>query len=334
MNKTTEEVCNILIRTRKVQTTNGCRLTIRRQTEDGIGYIEVFIWESDMPNEADFVSTTVVEGGFDMASVVKAVKSIPTSSIVASLDVTEERRYRLTSSRPLTELMKQTSGVCIQELWTQGITWRLFHGIIPAKVPQAWLSLTSITLDLITDTLEDQLQCRETLLKGELRKFLSQLRMLRHLNLNFYSELLEDDDMIWSHAPLEYALDTRTKWPHLKSVQIDGFNSTTQELLYFLESYCSTLKALTLRNYFLLSGSWLQTLPAMREFLSLETAEIAGAMKANNELWLIKVPEFDENCFLAEDLSYWLTHPTIELACPLTRTNLVKTSSPQEEDWE
>jgi hypothetical protein len=110
-----------------------------------------------------------------MASVVKAVKSVPVSSIVVLFDLTEERSYRLTSSRPLTELMKQASRVYIQVLWTQGIAWRRLHRIIPVKVPQAWLSLTSITLDLITNTLEDQLQCQETLLKDELRKLLNQL---------------------------------------------------------------------------------------------------------------------------------------------------------------
>jgi hypothetical protein len=41
----------------------------------------------------------------------------------------------------------------------------------------------------------------------------------------------------------------------------------------------------------------MQTLPELRGFLSLETAEIAGAIEANNKLWLVKVPEFDENCF-------------------------------------
>jgi len=183
------------------------------------------------------------------------------------------------------------------------------------------------------DTLEDQLQCREILITGNLRKFLDQLRMLRHLSLIFYSELPEND-MIWSHAPFEYALDTVTKWPRLESLQLDGFDSTAQELLYFLESHSLTLKALTLRNYFLLSGSWMQTLPELREFLSLERAEVAGAIEANNELWLVKIPEFDENCFLAEDLGYWLTHLKTELVCPLTKRNLVKKSTPQEEDWE
>jgi hypothetical protein len=68
--------------------------------------------------------------------------------------------------------------------------------------------------------------------------------------------------------------------------------------------------------------------------LSLERAEVSGAIEANNELWLVKTPEFEENCFLAEDLGYWLTHPKIESDCPLTKWNLVNKSSPQEEDWE
>ena len=99
-------------------------------------------------------------------------------------------------------------------------------------------------------------------------------------------------------------MDTVTKWPRLESLHLDGFDSTSQELLHFLESHSLTLKALTLRNYFLLSGSWVQTLPELRDFLSLEKAEVSGAVKGNNELWLVKTPEFEENCFLAEDLGY------------------------------
>lgn len=125
-----------------------------------------------------------------------------------------------------------------------------------------------------------------------------------------------------------------TKWPRLKSLQLDGFDSTAQELLYFLELHSLTLKALMLRNYFLLSGSWMQALPELWEFLSLERVEVSGAIEANNELWLVKTLEFKENCFLAEDLGYWLTHPKIELDCPLTKWNLVNKSSLQEEDWE
>ncbi len=90
--------------------------------------------------------------------------------------------------------------------------------------------------------------------------------------------------MIWSHAPFEYALDTVTKWPRLESLHLDGFDSTAQELLYFLKSHSLILKALTLKNYFLLSGSWMQTLPKLRDFLFLEKAEISGVVEGNNEL--------------------------------------------------
>jgi hypothetical protein len=291
MNGATEEILDILFHTRKVQTTDGFRLTI------------------------------------------KAVKSVPVSSVVASFNIIEESSYGITSQRPLTELIQGASGICLHEFWTQNISWRLLHGTIPDKIPQAWLSLIHITLELTTDTLEDQSRYREVLINGSLRRFLDRLRMLQHLGLIFYSELPEND-IIWSHAPFEHVVDTVTKWPRLKSLQLDGVDSTAQELLYFLESHSLTLKALTLRNYFLLSGSWMQALPELREFLSLARAEVAGAIEANNELWLVKIPEFDENCFLAEDLGYWLTHPKTKLDCPLTKRNMVKSSSPQEEDWE
>ncbi|KAH7111761.1 hypothetical protein B0J11DRAFT_512015 [Dendryphion nanum] len=331
MNGATEEVLDLLFHTRKVQTTNEFRLTIK--TEHEIGYIEVFIWGPEMPNKGHFVMPTVVKGDFDMTSVTEAVKSFPVSSVVASFSIVEERSYNITSQRPLTDFIQGASGICLHEFWTQNVNWRLLCGIVPEKESQAWQLLTSITLELTMDTLDDQLQCREILMKGNLRKFLDQIRTLRHLSLIFYSELPKTD-MIWSHAPFEYALNTVTKWPRLECLQLDGFDSTAQELLYFLESHSVTLKALTLRNYFLLSGSWMQTLPEMWEFLSLERAELSGAIEANNELWLVKTPEFEENCFLAEDLGYWLTHPKIESDCPLTKRNLVRKSIPQEEDWE
>jgi hypothetical protein len=73
------------------------------------------------------------------------------------------------------------------------------------------------------------------------------------------------------------------------------------------------------QNFFLLSGSWVQILPEIRESLSLEQAEVAGAVEACNELWLVRILEFQENCFLAEDLAYWLTHPKTNLSCPLPK---------------
>jgi hypothetical protein len=333
MNGATEEILDLLFHTRKVQTTDGFRLTIKKQSEHEIRYIEVFVWEPGMPNEDDFVTATLIEGDFDMVSVTKAVKSVPVSSVVASFNVIEESSYGNTSQRPLTELIQKASAICLHEFWTQNISWTLLHGIVPDKIPQSWLSLEHITLELTTDTLEDQSRYREVLQNGSLRRFLDQLQMLQHLGLIFYSELPEND-MIWSHAPFEHVVDTVTKWPRLKSLQLDGVDSTAQELLYFLESHSLTLKALTLRNYRLLSGSWMQALPELRESLSLARAEVAGAIEAKNELWLVKIPEFDENCFLAEDMGYWLTHRKAELDCPLTEWNMVKSGSPQEEDWE
>jgi hypothetical protein len=333
MNSATEELLDILFHSGKAQATNGFRLTIKRQTGHEIRYIEVFIWEPGMPNEDEFQSATLVEGNFDIISVIKAVKSVPVSSVVASFNIMEEYSYGFTSPQSLTELIQGASGICLHELWTQNINWRLLCGIIPEKISHIWLSLERVTLELTTDTLEDQLRCREILVKGTLKRFLDQLRKLRHLSLISYSELPEND-MGWSHSLFEHTLDTMTKWPHLKSLQLDGFDSTAQELLYFLESHSLTLKALSLRNYFLLSGSWIQTLPELRKSLSLEKAEVAGAIEAKGELWLVKIPDFDQNCFLAEDLGYWLTHPKAESACPLINRNLVKKSSPQGEDWE
>ena len=146
-----------------------------------------------MPNKDNFVTPAVVEGDFDMASVIQAVKSVPVSSVVASFNVVEDRSCNTTSQRPLTEFIQGASGIRLHEFWTQNVNWRLLRGIIPEKISQTWLSLTSITLELTTDTLKDQLQYREILIKGNLRKFLDQFRTIRHLSLIFYSELPEND---------------------------------------------------------------------------------------------------------------------------------------------
>lgn len=55
----------------------------------------------------------------------------------------------------------------------------------------------------------------------------------------------------------------------------------------------------------------MQSFPETREFLSVQRAEVAIPKEANNGSWLVDVPELDENCFLVDDLGYWLTHPKI-----------------------
>jgi hypothetical protein len=332
MHVTTEDVLDILCHTHKAQTTDGFRLTFKWQIEHETRYTEVFIWESDL-NEDHFTTTTVVEGNFDMASITNAVKMLPGCSVVASFEITEGRPYTTTIPRPLSTLLEGAAGFRLHEFWTKDINWTLLNEVIPLMVSEAWIALTSITLDLKTDTLEDQSHFQEIITQGEMRKFLSQLRMLRHLSVSAYSELPEQE-VLWFHAPLEHILDTSTTWPYLQSLHLDGIDSSASELLYFLELHSSTLKTLTIRNYYLLSGSWIQALPEIHEFLSLKRAEIAGALEAYNELWLIRIPEFDENCFLAEDLGYWLTHRQIDSAFPLTKENLVSKYNPQEDNWQ
>ncbi len=319
MNDITEELGDILNHLREVSTA-GFRLTIEKQNEDEMEHVEVFVWESGKPNEDDFAIPTVVEGHINVASVTRAVRLLPGSSVVASFELCGEHRGGLRSSRPLAELIEGAPGTKMREFWTKDIHWSFLDRVIPTEVHESWLSLHSITLDLVADTLEDQMQCRHILMTGELRRFLDQLRMVRHLSLTFFSDPL-DSDTSWPHGPFEYALDTVTKWPLLKSLCLDGLDSTAQELLHFLECHRATLKSLTLRNYFLLSGSWMYVLPEIRELLSLEGAEVAGTIGAGAEFWLVKVPEFDDNCFLAEDIEHYLTHPKEELDCPLTRRN-------------
>jgi hypothetical protein len=62
-------------------------------------------------------------------------------------------------------------------------------------------------------------------------------------------------------------------------------------------------------------------LPEIRELLSLKGAKIARAIGTGNEFWLVRVLGRHKNCFLAENIEYYLTHPKKELKCPLTKGN-------------
>jgi hypothetical protein len=203
MDTNTEKLRSLLIHTRKTLVTDGFRLTVKRKTKQGTIYIEVFVWNLDMPNEDEFVTATIIEGDFDMISVIKAVESVPVSSIIASFNLAEGRSNGITSLQPLTELIKGAPGICLHEFWTKAIPWRLLSGNIPVQAPQAWLSLISISLDLTTESLEDQSEYQVIITTGLLRKFLDQLQMLQHLSLVFYTEIPKQD-ILWPHAPLEY----------------------------------------------------------------------------------------------------------------------------------
>ena len=78
----------------------------------------------------------------------------------------------------------------------------------------------------------------------------------------------------------------------------------------------------------------MQSFPETREFLSVQRAEVAIPKEANNGSWLVDVPELDENCFLVDDLGYWLAHPKIWSACPLPKRSPVRKSNLQDEDEE
>jgi hypothetical protein len=52
----------------------------------------------------------------------------------------------------------------------------------------------------------------------------------------------------------------------------------------------------------------MQILPEIRDILSFKQAEVAGAADAYNELRLVRIPEFQLHCSLAEHLAYWLAH--------------------------
>lgn len=67
----------------------------------------------------------------------------------------------------------------------------------------------------------------------------------------------------------------------------------------------------------------MHVLSEVRELPNLEQVEIDGAVEGCNELWLVKIPGYQENYFLAEDLAYWLTHLRANLNCPLSKGNLV-----------
>lgn len=71
-----------------------------------------------MPNEDDFVTATVVEGDFDMMSIIEAVKSVPVSSVIASFNFVEGHSYDIISPRPLTNFIEEASGIRLHEFWT------------------------------------------------------------------------------------------------------------------------------------------------------------------------------------------------------------------------
>lgn len=329
---TTKEILDLILYSRKVRTTDGSRLTIRKPNEDNIQYIEVFLWDSHTPEESHFSTTTVVDSDINLSLLADAMITVSVNCVAVSF-TSADSNYALTSPQPLTRLTEPLLGIELHEVWTKNISWKFFQKFLPTRAPESWHNLTCFTLDLMIETLEDQSRCIDVLEKGSLRRFLAQLSMLQHLSLSFYSEL-PSYDVLCSHAPLEQILGTQTVWPHLKSLLLDSFDGTAQELLNFLDSHSPTLRELTLRNHFLLSGSWMEVLAEARELLRLERAEVSGAVEACNELWLVRIPEYQENCFLAEDLTYWLTHPRANLNCPLSKSNLVWKSDPQEEDWE
>jgi hypothetical protein len=240
------------------------------------------MWDSHTPEESQFSITTLVDSDIDLSLVKEAAKTVSASCIVISFIMTESS-YDPTLPQPLTRLMQGIPGVELQEIWTTNVSWKFFHQLFPVRTPRSWQTLTFLSLDLTIDTLEDQSRRIDVLEKGNMKRFLARLRKLRHLSLSFYSEL-PAYDVLYSHAPLERILDPQLVWPYLKSLRLDGFDSTAHELLSFL---ASTLRVLTLQNFFLLSGSWVQILPEIRESLSLEQAEVAGAVEACNELWLV-----------------------------------------------
>lgn len=118
-------------------------------------------------------------------------------------------------------------------------------------------------------------------------------------------------------------METQTPWLNLKSLHLDGFESTAQGLTTFLRCHRATLRNLTLRNYFLLSSLWMHLLPDLRELLDLKEVEISGAVEGCNELWLVKTPKRQDKCLLSENVTHWLKHPKAELSCPLSKRNLV-----------
>jgi hypothetical protein len=332
MKDSPKAIVDLLLRMRKARKTDGARLTLKH-AENFTQYTDIFVWQSSVPNEAHFSTNVVVGSGITISAVVKALKSTRFSCIVASFLILERPSHNLDLPQSLAALVEGVSHVQLYEFWTSNLSWNYFHRLFPVRAPQVWQSLTSITLGISVDTLEDQASCMGVLTKGDLRSFLSQLPMLQHLSLVFSSELL-GHEVLCSHAPLGCVLPTPTPWSNLQSIHLDGFESTAQELVEFLGVYCATLKSVTLRNCFLLSGSWIYLLPELRELLSLEEAEVSGAVEGFHELWLVKTPEYRNDCMLSECLTHWLTHPEVASSCPLSRRNLVWNMNPQEDDWE
>lgn len=173
----------------------------------------------------------------------------------------------------------------------------------------------------------------DVLTKGHLRRFLAGLKMIEHLGL-FFSSNLPSHSSQFSHGPLEHILDTQLTWPHLRSMRLNGFDSTAQELMHLLVNQSATLQAIKLHNYFLHTGSRMHVLPKIRASLYLSAAEVVGAIEGGNELWLVKIPGQQENCYLAEDLASWLTNSRSKSLCPLTKKNMARDGNLPAEDWE
>lgn len=315
MNDLSEILLGILGRIQEEKNHTDFCLTIKGRN-DKAACIQVYSWHSeDGPDEDLFKVAAVLEGDFDMESATIAADMALSSSVVISFAAQDSNSFQ--KQQQLSLLMEGVPDIHLSEFWANWISWRLLLRAIPVNCSQTWASLTSLGLHLVMNTREDEEYYRKTLNSGPLRRFLDQLKMLRKLSLSFYSELQEHDDFQF-HAPLEHILDTSTNWPNLENLELEYVDSTAQELLVFLESHRLTLRDLTLRNYTLLSGSWIKTLCKVRRLLSLEAAEVAGSIAARGELWLIK------DVILAEDLGFWLTNRDSELPCPLTYGNMTR----------
>jgi len=319
---------NLFLHLRELRPTDEARLTIRNSDGEHVHYLEIFVWGSDVPDERHFTKTTLIDSDIELSSVAETLKLASVSCVVVSLIGPS---YDVDSPQPLSRLLSGYAEGTIHELWTQRLCWKYLQ-TISLQESQSWATLKTITLDLIIDTMEDEACCVNVMAKGHLKRFLAGLKMIEHLGL-FFSNLAGYDSQL-SHGPLEHILDTQVTWSYLKSIRLNGFNSTAQELIHFLINQSTTLRALKLHNYLLLTRSWLDVLPELRDSLDLCSAEVAGVIEGSNELWLIKIPGQQEKCFLAEDLTYWLTHRKVNLLCPLSKENMARDSNLHEDEWE
>lgn len=205
MNDQVKKVLDLLLQTRKARETDGARITIKRPADEITQYTDIFVWESEIPNEDHFTIDIVVQSMVNISAVIEALKSAGISYVVATF--ISEPNYDLALSRPLTGLVHGTSKLQLHEFYTNRLSWQFFDKLVAVETCWVWQSLTALTLDISVDTLEDQACCMDVLLKGNLRRFLSQLRMLQHLSLSFYSALL-GHEVLCSHAPLNIS------WKH------------------------------------------------------------------------------------------------------------------------